>query len=154
MSQGFKDIEHLLRLAGLFLVGLLIFLGVRAVMIPKDFGELGHYRPGALEDNRARAPMLAGRAACAECHPDAAADLEEDGHGGVGCEACHGALAAHAEDPVEVLPEPLDIVALCSTCHQRNAAKPEGFPQVDVADHSGGLECDACHEPHRPGMDM
>jgi len=45
-------------------------------------------------------------------------------------------------------------VPLCSGCHQGNSAMPEGFPQVDATEHSGGLDCAACHDPHRPGMQM
>ncbi len=152
MSQGFKDIEHLLRLAGLFAAGLLFFLIVRAVMVPEDFGDLGHYRSGSLEDNRDEAIVLAGREACAECHPDAAEVIRQDGHRGVGCEACHGALADHAGEPTEFAPERLDPARLCPVCHQEKAAISDAFPQVDAAEHSGGLDCSDCHEPHLPAM--
>jgi ferredoxin len=42
---------------------------------------------------------------------------------------------------------------LCARCHTASAAKPKGFPQVVPADHSNGMPCDTCHQPHNPGMD-
>jgi hypothetical protein len=154
MPQRFKDIEHLLRLAGLFALGLLLFLVVRAALVPEGFGEFGHFRSGSLLDNRERSVSLAGRDACADCHSDAADALSQGRHGAVGCESCHGALAGHLDDPSDVVPVLPDPVQLCPVCHQNNVAMPEDFPQIDVADHSGGLSCTECHEAHRPGLDM
>jgi hypothetical protein len=68
----------------------------------------------------------------------------------VNCEACHGPLAKHADDPSSVKPAKLDTAVLCARCHEANAAKPKSFPQVASADHSTGLPCDTCHQPHSP----
>ncbi|SPE20130.1 Cytochrome c family protein (fragment) [Candidatus Sulfotelmatomonas gaucii] len=68
------------------------------------------------------------------------------------CEACHGALAAHANDPTSVTPVKPDTAVLCARCHTASAAKPKGFPQVDPADHSSGAPCQTCHNPHSPGI--
>ena len=38
-------------------------------------------------------------------------------------------------------------------CHAQNAARPSGFPQVDIADHSGGESCVTCHVAHNPGLE-
>jgi hypothetical protein len=46
--KTFKDSGHLFRLAGVFLVGFASFLVVRALLVPKTFGEYGHYRGAAL----------------------------------------------------------------------------------------------------------
>jgi hypothetical protein len=70
MKFSFRDAEHLLRLAAIFLIGALLFVVVRAQMVPDDFGKLGHYRPSAIDDARKVAPVYAGQAACAECHTD------------------------------------------------------------------------------------
>jgi hypothetical protein len=45
MRELFRDAEHLFRLALLFLALVVIFLLVRAALIPKGFGTYGHYGP-------------------------------------------------------------------------------------------------------------
>jgi hypothetical protein len=152
MGELFKDKEHLVRMAGLFAAGIVVFLLLRGVLIPADFGELGHYRAGALDDNRAAARQFAGRAMCEECHDDVAAARSGGEHQGIGCEACHGALAAHADDPSAVVPEPPTATPLCISCHRMSAAKPTWFPQVEPDTHSEGAACDECHAPHNPGI--
>ena len=49
--NAFKDAGHLFRLAAVFVVGGLAFVGVRALLVPKSFGEYGHYRGDALAEN-------------------------------------------------------------------------------------------------------
>jgi hypothetical protein len=123
---------------------------VRAALVPEGFGELGHYRPGAIEDNRAKGVKFAGHLACLECHEDVGSEKAQGAHAGVRCEACHGALAEHAADPASVTPARPETTALCVVCHAANVAKPKGFPQVVPAEHSGGASCSDCHRPHRP----
>jgi hypothetical protein len=149
VRAGFRDSEHLIRLALLFGVGVFLFLGARAVLVPADFGELGHYRTGALDDNRQRPLVHAGRAACGECH-DTAATLSGGAHAKVGCEACHGALAAHAADPGAAAPPAPEVAALCVRCHGANPARPARHPQVEPEAHAEGASCTDCHEPHSP----
>ena len=150
MRHLLKDREHLIRLAGLFLGALALFLLARAALVPKDFGQLGHYRPGALADVAARPVSFAGRLACADCHDDVAGKLHGGKHAGVGCEACHGPLAAHAADPTTASATKPDTLQLCPVCHAQNAAKPKTFPQVDVKEHADGNACKDCHDPHHP----
>ena len=59
----------------------------------------------------------------------------------------------HADDPSSVVPELPDTTVLCARCHTASAAKPKGFPQVVPADHSHGMACKTCHDPHSPAMD-
>ena len=54
MSRLFGHREHLVRVAGLFLAGVVVFVVLQALLIPEGFGLYGHYRAGALADNRAR----------------------------------------------------------------------------------------------------
>lgn len=152
MAGRFGDQKHLIHMAGVFAVGGLLFVLMRGVLVPADFGELGHYRASALDDNREVSPSFAGREACADCHDDAAATLSAGSHAGVGCEACHGAWARHAADPGEVVPE-VPTAEVCAVCHARRVAKPDWFPQVDSAEHSGGDPCTDCHEAHSPGFE-
>jgi len=63
--SSFKDSGHLFRLAAVFLGGILVFLIVRALLVPKTFGEYGHYRGSALTDLAARPAHYAGHDTCA-----------------------------------------------------------------------------------------
>ena len=145
-----KDAEHLVRLAAVFAAALLLFLVLRSVLVPKSFGQYGHYRADALKDITAKDPVFAGQKACEECHSDVVEMKKAGKHAGVHCEACHGALANHAADPASVVPQLPDTAVLCARCHQENLAKPTGFPQVDAKEHSGGEKCKNCHVPHDP----
>ncbi|HEX4826142.1 MAG TPA: multiheme c-type cytochrome [Candidatus Polarisedimenticolaceae bacterium] len=150
MRHLLEDREHLIRLAALFLGAFLVFLLARAALVPKGFGDLGHYRSGALADVASRPVAFAGRGACTDCHDDSAAKLHDGKHAGVGCEACHGAQAAHAADPTSASASMPDTRELCPVCHARNAAKPKTFPQVDIKAHADGNACKDCHDPHHP----
>ncbi len=151
MRQQVRDAEHLLRMVGLFVIGTALFLVVRAILVPADFGELGHFRTGAIDDMAAFQPVFAGRQACAECHGEIAAAAAGDRHARVGCESCHGALGAHARQPdVAAAPAALEPVALCASCHAANPSRPAGHPQVEPEEHSEGNACTECHDPHAP----
>ena len=150
MGGLFKDKEHLLRMAALFAAGVLLFVVARALLVPDGFGVYGHFRAGALQDNRERTPGFAGHAACGDCHADILEARAGSRHAAVGCEACHGALGRHAGDPEAMTPVKPDGGGICLVCHLANVAKPKAFPQVDPAEHGDGQGCDACHRPHHP----
>ena len=181
----FKDAGHLFRFLGLFVLAFIIFLVVRHFVVPKSFGQYGHYRGAAIGEIAQRPVKFAGHEACENTHADEAAKKMAGKHAHVSCEACHGALAQrlpaaaappaslydrlltfaglsmpsepqillHADDPTTVKPVLPDTAVLCARCHTASAAKPKGFPQVDPAEHSQGLPCQSCHQPHSPGMD-
>jgi hypothetical protein len=152
-GSGIRDYEHLIRAAAIFVIGLAVFLVVRHSLVPEGFGALGHYRPGALTDIRMRPVSFAGAQACRECHEDEATVHDAGRHAKVRCEACHGPLAAHVSDPgaaPTVLPLPPP--GLCIRCHEKNVAKPVGFPQVDSKEHAGEENCASCHQPHDPAI--
>jgi hypothetical protein len=149
----FKDAGHLFRFLGLFVVAFLVFLLVRGFVVPKSFGQYGHYRAAAIDEIAARPIAFAGHQACSDCHTDVQETKGKGKHAGVSCEACHGALAKHAADPANVTPPKLDTGVLCARCHAASAAKPKFFPQVDTAAHSNGVPCETCHQPHNPAID-
>lgn len=153
MARDFRDYEHLVRLAGLFAAGLVVFVVVGAFLIPDDFGVYGHFRAGALDDNRSRPRHFAGVRACAECHDDVLAERAGGGHQNVRCEACHGPLGGHADDPSAHDPELPDPGTVCLRCHTRSMAKARWFPQVDPIEHADGEPCDTCHSPHAPRLE-
>ena len=125
------------------------FFALRQAFVPAEFGKYGHFRPGALDDVRARPIQFAERAACDGCHVEQAEAKLTGKHAGIACEACHGPLEKHVSGIISkpVLPE---AVALCSHCHEAMAARPKGFPQVAVKEHAAGNVCTACHKPHTP----
>ena len=148
----FKNAGHLFRFAGLFVVAFLLFLVIRGFVVPKSFGQYGHYRGAAIGEIGARPINFAGHDTCETCHSDVL-DVKKTGkHAHVNCEACHGALAKHADDPTikPVLP---DTAVLCVRCHAKSAAKPKEFPQVAAEEHSNGMPCETCHKPHSPAID-
>jgi len=145
----FKDSAHLIRLAGVFLLGLVLFLVLRTALIPRSFGRYGPFRGDALAEISARPVAFAGHEVCENCHPDEAALKASGAHKTVNCESCHGPLAKHADDPGTVQPVLPEVAKLCLRCHSKNIAKPAGFPQTEA---NGGKPCDTCHKPHSPGL--
>jgi hypothetical protein len=180
----FKDAGHLFRVAGLFVLAFLIFLVVRHFVVPKSFGQYGHYRGAAMGEIAAHPAKFAGHETCEGCHSDVADKKAKGKHAHVDCEVCHGALikllpapaerpaniferfiasidpkgppeipfVRHADDPSSMVPELPDTALLCTRCHTASTAKPKGFPQVVPADHSNGVPCQTCHDPHSPGL--
>jgi hypothetical protein len=144
----FKDARHLFRLAGVYLAVTLLFLVVRAAVVPHSFGQYGHYRGAAIAEIAAKPLHFAGHQTCETCHSDVAQTKTAGMHAHVNCEACHGPQAKHADDP-SIDPGKPDVATLCVRCHAVSAARPKDFPQVD-ASHSGGVPCNTCHQPHNP----
>ena len=148
--KRFKDIEHLLRLAALFAVGVLVFGVARAEFVPATFGTLGHFRAQAIDDIRAKPIEHAGQAACAECHVDIVELRAKARHKNIACESCHGPLAKHAENPADIKPKLPVATPLCTHCHAANTGKPTRYPTVDIKEHAGTESCVTCHKPHDP----
>ncbi|HTM26073.1 MAG TPA: multiheme c-type cytochrome [Vicinamibacterales bacterium] len=148
--KRFKDAEHLLRLAGLFVLGLLVFGVARAELVPATFGTLGHYRAQAIDDVRAKPIGYAGQAACAECHADVVDLRAQARHKSIACESCHGPLAKHAQAPEQLTPKLPVARPLCVHCHAANTGKSKRYPTVDIKDHAGDESCVTCHKPHNP----
>jgi len=173
MGDRFQHARHVFRVAAVLSVALVAFLIARSALIPSDFGVLGYYRAGALDDIRALPIVHAGRAACLECHdsydppapPDdgrgktlvvkASLDPSRDNkHFRLNCEACHGPMQKHVDDQEKPVPK-VASDDLCLGCHRTLAGRPKIQPQVVPADHkkSGDEKkdaCVACHRPHWP----
>ena len=139
-------------MAAVFAAGIVLFLVLRAIFVPKSFGQYGHYRGAALAEIAAKPIMFAGHGACESCHTEVYEVKSKGVHAHVACEACHGPLAKHADDPVANVPKLPDVANLCRQCHEKDAAKPKWFPQVVTAEHSGGALCNTCHQPHNPHL--
>ena len=70
-------------------------LFARHRLLPKTFGERGHYRAAAVTTIQNLPVKYAGREVCAACHAEIAAMHSENRHQSVSCEVCHGPAAAH-----------------------------------------------------------
>lgn len=147
---NWKEAQHLIRPALVFLAGSAVFLVARQLVVPPSFGQYGHYRGAVLDEVARQSPKFAGQQACADCHSDIVETRAKGRHRIVSCEACHGPLASHAQDPSAVVPKKPDPSPLCRRCHEADSAKPASFPQVATAEHSGGEKCESCHNPHQP----
>jgi len=150
--RSFRDTGHLFRFAGIFVIAILAFFAIRGWLVPHTFGQYGHYRGAALKEIASKPVRYAGHQTCENCHTDIADKKKAGKHASVNCEACHGPLAAHADDP-SIQPAKLDTGVLCAQCHEASAAKPKSFPQVETASHSNGIPCETCHQPHSPALD-
>jgi predicted CXXCH cytochrome family protein len=146
-----RHAKHLIMLLAVFLAAVTSFLVLRRWVVPEGFGRYGHYRAPAVDEVRLTPVSFAGGSVCADCHTDVVEAREAAKHRLVSCESCHGPLASHAADP-SIKPARPGETALCVRCHERDAAKPAGFPQVSSREHSGGEACGSCHNPHRPAM--
>lgn len=148
----FKDTGHLWRLASVFMAGIVLFLVLRGALVPRSFGRYGHFRGDAIHETAARPVSFAGHQVCENCHSDVLDVKGKGKHTAVACESCHGPLAKHAEDP-SVQPQKVEVAGLCVRCHEASTAKPKWFPQVASEQHSSGLSCDTCHQPHSPAIE-
>jgi len=152
VTGGWKHARHLILLALVVAGALGAFLALRGAVVPEGFGKYGHYRAGAIDDNRRHPISFAGQAVCADCHEAAVTARGKGKHQIVSCEACHGPQAKHADDPEKLKPVLPDTAVLCRRCHEKDAAKLPHFPQVMSNEHSGGSACGACHQSHSPKM--
>lgn len=152
MPNKVRESGHLFRLVAVLAAAIVAFLLIRGAVIPKAFGQYGHYRPGALEDNQKRTPRYAGQSECLLCHEEQANLRKAGKHANVSCEACHGPLAKHTEDPSANKPQLPQATALCKSCHEKDAAKPKWFPQVKTSEHNTGMDCNSCHQAHKPKL--
>lgn len=176
MGDRFRHIRHVFRVGIALGVGLVAFLIARTAAIPSDFGVLGFYRAGALDDNRALPIVHAGRTTCMERHDgtydppaslsqasavalSAAVPLDpvtDNRHFRLNCEACHGPLQKHVADEDKVLPVPkVASASLCLDCHDKVSGRPSFQPQIVPAVHASAVGsmndgCVGCHTPHWP----
>lgn len=141
--------EQIKRLVVVFAVVISLFIIIRPILIPSDFGEYGHYRSSAVTEIITQERKYAGRQICYDCHDDIV-ELKLSGyHRNLSCEVCHGPAAAHTEDDEVELTAPRER-SYCPVCHEYLPSRPTGFPQIIPASHNPMKPCISCHNPHDP----
>lgn len=127
------------------------YVVARYMMVPRTFGQYGHYRGAALELVASRPPVFAGAKSCDECHADTRDLVEKFEHRRIYCEACHGPSKPHVIHP-DLTTLKLDNDS-CMRCHTKDTARPGFVKQVKAADHFAGDKCLECHLPHQPNKE-
>jgi len=144
------------RILTLYFAGVIIFFILRAIFVPPTFGEVGWYRAASVDEIAELETKIAEEFRCFNCHPNEHAEWSVGEHRNVSCEACHGLLKFHAENPEKqaydehLSPKAFNSsIEFCLSCHGVSVSKPEHFPQVSV-EHSKYWDCLRCHNPHDP----
>ena len=142
--------EQIRRLSLLTVILVGLFILVRSILVPSDFGKYGHFRGSAVDEIISQKIKYAGQEMCSECHEDLAVSKKAGYHRDVSCEVCHGPAFAHTEEPgsVELL-APRER-GYCPLCHEYLSARPTGFPQIVSESHNPMKPCVTCHNPHDP----
>lgn len=138
---------------------LVVFFIVRALLVPKSFGQFGTFRGDNLAEQAAQPTNYGPLDVCAPCHAAVFETKTKGKHMNVPCQTCHGPVAEHVQDDGM---KPMIMnrsFTLCARCHQKLEARPAQFPQINIQDHLGranltteGNEgvCLTCHNPHSP----
>ena len=141
---------QLKRLIPLFIIFIGLFLFIRSKLIPDSFGQYGHYRGDALQDNASVEPVFATKEACYDCHDDIREKLESDMHADLSCLICHGPGLEHiaSMEADNILKE--SGREFCGRCHHINAGRSRDVVfQVDIKTHHPEKKhCIECHNPH------
>lgn len=163
--------KHFIRLLVLLVLAAAAFLKARSMVVPADFGKLGHFRASAIADAAAREPRHLGSAACADCHADISEPWSTGKHSVPQCENCHGPGMLHvkvvSEDSVDAYPDPIKQnknalrpttgIRECKWCHLKTFERPSTLKSIkSVGEHItayGGTftpasKCTDCHNPH------
>jgi hypothetical protein len=141
------QVVRLVALTALIVGGYVV---ARHILTPPSFGDYGWYRGAALtEVANSRPPLYAGTKECEECHAEEYQKLLKHDHKTLSCEGCHGAGAAHADNPDVVKMEILNF-SHCVRCHEYSPSRPKGHHQIILKAHNPGQKCTECHVPHMP----
>lgn len=155
---------HVIRIVVILLAAAVVGIIARKMFIPGSFGEYGHYRGGAIQDEMNRPLKHGTNESCLSCH----AHIKEMHLGGVhrtvSCEFCHGPYADHVKDGVKYAALPVkkgeEIKTLCLRCHNQiiRARPKESIKMIEMPKHLQEKNvrldhaCDQCHNVHAPLM--
>lgn len=166
---------HIKRLLITFAVFIGLFIILQQILKPSSFGELGHYRTGAIHENTLNELHYAGSEKCSGCHELEYQEKIDGYHASLKCELCHGPGLKHVlyadKFKDSELPDSLKLLKPierkdCALCHQKNAARIKILfdtidntiiRQIDAMTHKllnkktkQENRCIDCHNPHQP----
>ena len=167
--------QQIKRLISVFGVFIILFIILIYFLKPDSFGELGHYRANAIQENTLKDLYYAGSDSCTTCHQEIHSDKALGFHEKLQCEVCHGPGLKHVRyaDLFKntSLPDSLKLNKPgerkdCALCHQLNASRIKiqfdtinttMVHQVNVMEHNLldknthlEFKCIECHNPHQP----
>jgi hypothetical protein len=142
--------EQLQRLGLAIGVIVAVVLVGRFVVMPPRLVARELHRSATVARETAKPIRFAGSAACQDCHDDVVQKKAKSYHKSLSCEGCHGAAAAHVEDPGSGRPPAPRDRKFCPVCHAYDAARPTGFPQINPTAHNPLKPCISCHNAHDP----
>lgn len=158
-----RHTKHYYRALFLLVGGALLFLLVRAFLLPESFGQYGFYRGANIEEQMEKLPHFAKLNACADCHDTTWKSHQEGVHKKIQCQNCHDALSAHVDVKTGEMVGKMPIEPskkLCLRCHWKLPSRPVTIPQIDLEDHLDSLPnaqdanvCSGCHNPHDPNLE-
>ncbi len=140
--------KHIFRLVSLIAGFLAVTIIAIPFLVPDSFYRFGHYRANSVIEIAAQEPVLQTANYCKDCHTERHAQWSASNHKSVTCEVCHGTALGHPQKGK--LPIPKDAARLCTLCHEAMPGRPRTQPQIQVAQHSSGQQCNVCHNPHSP----
>jgi hypothetical protein len=142
--------EQVKRLGAVLGALVAVILLLRFVVLPPSMFSAAPHQAAKVVREMGKPIHYAGMPACRECHA-AIYDLKYGGHHrNIGCENCHGAAAAHASNPESGNPPLPTEREACYACHAFDPSRPNGFPQIEPAEHNPRKKCIRCHDPHDP----
>jgi hypothetical protein len=159
-----KYYSHVVRIILILIAVVGVGVAVRAMVLPKTFGEFGHYRGQAIQEEMNRPIRNGTNNSCLACHPHIRQMHLEGIHKTVSCEFCHGPFADHVKDGrvIAKLPKKKgeEIKYLCMRCHNQiiRARSKEAIKMISMPQHLEQKHvridhnCNQCHNVHAPLM--
>lgn len=154
---------HVIRIAVILVIAAVLGYAATRIFRPDGFGEYGHYRAGAVQDEINREVRHMTNDSCLTCH-HYIKEMHQTGiHKTVSCEFCHGPYADHIDKDGKIIAKlPVkkgeEIKTLCLRCHNQiiRARPKESIKMVSMPQHleSKNVQidhiCDQCHNVHAP----
>lgn len=140
--------KHIIRLITLIVAVVAASAIAMPLLTVDSYYRYGHYRANSVVEIAAQETVYQTTRYCYGCHTERRAQWSAGSHKSVTCEVCHGPARGHPQ--TGKLQIPSDTVRLCTQCHEAMPGRPAAQPQIEVAAHSGGQQCNVCHNPHAP----